>query len=353
MPWDSGQGGSWGGKPPEIDIDALIRKAIENFRKKMGGKLQKFVSGAVIIIAVTLWLLTGIYIVHPGEVGVVKRFGKAVYSTGPGPHWHLPFPIESAMKVTVERVRRVEIGFKTVRLVPTAEYRKIPRESLMLTGDKNIVAVEFIVQYKVKDAIDYLFNVKNPDDTVKDAAESAMREVVGRENIDSVLTVGKFKIQQETKALLQEILDKYRSGIAVVAVQLQDVTPPQEVIHAFKDVQSAREDREKAINEAEGYRNDILPKAKGEAANIINKAIAYKEMKIKKAQGEVSRYLQTLAEYKKAKEITRKRLYIETMEEILQDADKLIVDSEVSRNIIPHLPLIDLRGRSDIEGKKR
>jgi len=330
-----------GPKPPEIDLDEAIKKVAANMKKLLGGGVKKIIPKAslLIIIIIIAWFATGLYLVHPGEQGVVKRFGMATYSSLPGPHWHLPYPIESVMKVSMERVRRVEIGFKTVRQLPTAEYRKIDQEALMLTGDKNIVAIEFIVQYKVRDAINYLFNIRNPDESVKDAAEAAMREVVGREHIDEVLTTGKFKIQQETKTLLQKIIDKYRAGISIVAVQLQDVTPPQEVVHSFKDVQSAREDREKAINEAEGYRNDIIPKAKGEASNILNKAIAYKESKIKRAEGETSRYLQTLAEYSKARDVTRKRLYIETMEEVMAQADKIVVDKSVSKGMIPYLPL--------------
>ncbi len=328
-------------QPPEIDLDEMIKNFAAGIQKMLGGGIKKLLpkAGLLVVIIILGWFATGLYVVQPGERGIIQRFGQATYTSSPGPHWHLPYPIETVRKVSVEHVRRVEIGFKTIRQVPSAQYRKIPQEALMLTGDKNIVNIEFIVQYKVRDAINYLFNVKNPDDTVKDAAEAAMREIVGRDHIDEVLTTGKFKIQQDAKALLQKIIDKYKAGISIVAVQLQDVTPPQEVAHAFKDVQSAREDREKVINEAEGYRNDIIPKAKGEASNIINKAIAYKESKIKNAEGETSRYLQTLAEYSKAKNVTRKRLYIETMEEILSKAEKIIIDKSASNGIVPYLPL--------------
>ncbi|MFH1625751.1 MAG: FtsH protease activity modulator HflK, partial [Pseudomonadota bacterium] len=212
-------------------------------------------------------------------------------------------------------------------------------ESLMLTGDENIVDMQFIVQYKIKNAPDYLFNVKNPEKTVKDAAEAAVREVVGKNKIDEALTVGKFQIQQDTKGVLQRILDEYKTGISIEAVQLQDVHPPKEVIAAFKDVASAKEDKVRFINESEGYRNDILPKAKGQASQIVNEALAYKEAKIKRAEGDASRFTQTLREYRKAREVTMTRLYLEMMEEVLADSEKIIIDSKHSGNLLPFLPL--------------
>jgi membrane protease subunit HflK len=209
----------------------------------------------------------------------------------------------------------------------------------MLTGDENIVDMQFIVQYKIKNAVDYLFNIRDAERTVKKAAEAAMRDVVGKNKIDDALTVGKFQIQQDTKRLLQRILDEYKAGISVEAVQLQDVHPPREVMASFKDVASAKEDKIRFINESEGYRNDILPKAKGKASQIVNEALAYKEAKIKQAEGDVSRFTQILKEYRKARNVTKKRLYLEMMEEVLTDIEKVIIDSKHSGNLLPFLPL--------------
>jgi len=308
---------------------------IEQLREKFS-RFQKF-SGLPILIAILIliWLASGIYIVSPDEVGVVKRFGKMVRQTGPGPHYHLPYPIETVIKPKVTKVQRLEIGFRTIDVGPPARYKNIPKESLMLTGDENIVSVEFIIQYRIKDPVAYLFNVKDIRKTVKDAAEAAMREIVGRTSIDEVLTIGKFRIQQETKQLLQSILDRYQAGIMVIAVQLQDVHPPKAVIDAFKDVASAKEDRSKFINEAEAYRNDILPKAKGEAARIINEAIAYKETKIRKAKGETARFLSMLKEYNKAPSITKKRLYLETIEKILSKTNNIVIPAGTEKIILP------------------
>jgi membrane protease subunit HflK len=289
--------------------------------------------------------------VSPDEVGVVKRFGKMVYSTGPGPHYHFPYPIETVLKPKVTKVRRVEIGFRTISPGPPAKYQRVPQESLMLTGDENIVDIQFIVQYKIKNAPDYLFNAYQPDSVVKYASEASMRQVIGRNKIDEALTVGKFKIQQDTKDLLQTILDKYQVGINVVAVQLQDVHPPSEVIQAFKDVASAKEDKIKYINDAQGYSNDILPKAKGRAAEIVNQATSYQQERINYAEGDASRFLQTLKEYQSAKEITRRRIYLETMEDVLKDIDKIIVPRQAGEKILPFLPLKGM-GQVQAEGGK-
>ncbi len=323
--------GLWGkGGPKPEDV-------INQIRQYFGRRRSTTPILAVVLIG--LWLASGIYIVAPDEVGVIRRFGAFAYTTPPGPHYRLPWPAERADTPKVTQVRRVEIGFRTIGYGQPARYQTVPRESLMLTGDENIVDMQFIVQYKIKNAEDYLFNVKNPDETVKDAAEAAMREIVGNNNIDSALTTGKFQIQQDTKSLLQTILDRYEAGISVEAVQLQDVHPPKDVVAAFKDVASAKEDKIKYINDSEGYRNDILPKAKGQASQITNEAIAYKESKIKMAQGDVSRFNQVLTEYQKAKDITKKRLYIEMMEEILPGMEKVILEGNAGQNVLPFLPL--------------
>jgi len=319
-----------GTAPPDLD---QVMDRFRNLRSKLP-------AGSILIaLAVIGWLLSGIYIVAPDEVGVVKRFGAMAYITGPGPHYHLPYPIETVMKPIVTQVRRAEIGFRTVSQAQTARYQAVPRESLMLTGDENIVDIQFIVQYKVKDPPAYLFNVFDPNKTVQDAAEASMRQVVGKSNIDEALTTGKFKLQQETKTLLQAVLDSYGAGLDVVTVQLQDVHPPQAVIEAFKDVASAKEDQNKFINDAEGYRNDILPKAKGKAAEVVNQSLGYRESKINYAKGDASRFTQVLSEYLKAKDITEKRLYLEAMEEVLKHSTKIIVGSEIGRQVLPLLPL--------------
>jgi membrane protease subunit HflK len=329
--WDKLQRKRSGPSPHPPDMDEVVER-IRRYRNK--------IPGVPVIIGILLifWLLSGIYIVAPDEIGVVKRFGSMVYTTTPGPHYHLPYPIETVIKPPVTKVRRVEIGFRTIAEGPPSRYQAVPDESLMLTGDENIVDIQFIVQYRIKDAAAYLFNVMGPDSTVKDAAEAAMRQVVGRSKIDEALTTGKLKLQQDTKQLLQNILDNYEAGIAIDAVQLQDVHPPQEVIQAFKDVASAKEDKVKYINDSQGYANDILPKANGRAAEIVNEALAYQQTKINYAQGDANRFLQTLTEYLNAKEITKKRMYLETMEEVLERAQKVIV-SEKAGNLFPLLPL--------------
>ena len=320
--------------PPQVD--AIIRK----FKKLK-------VPGIPIILALILigWLLTGIYIVQPDEMGVVKRFGKMAYTVGPGPHYHLPAPIETVLKPKVTKVRRLEVGFRTGAAgVPgsPARYQDVPIESLMLTGDENIANIKFIVQYKITDAAAYLFNVAQQEKTVRDAAEAAIREVSGKSRIDEILTAGKFKVQEATKALQQQILDKYRCGFTIVAVQLQDVQPPDQVIDAFKDVASAKEDKIKYINDAEGYRNDILPKAKGKASEVVNEAIAYRASKINHAKGDANRFLSILEEYSKAKEVTAKRLYLDTMEKIMKGANKIVIEDGLAGNLVPVLPMTKL-----------
>ncbi len=303
----------------------------------------------IVLAAVLLWLGSGIYIVEPDEVGVVKRFGAYDRSTESGPHYRLPFPIESVDTPKVTKIQRLEVGFRGSAAIVAGtgvSMRLIPEESLMLTGDENIVDVQFIVQFLVENAQDYLFNVANQDKTVKDAAEAAMREVIGYNKIDAALTSDKLAIQNDTRDLLQRILDSYQSGVKVVAVQLQDVHPPRQVIDAFKDVASAKEDKSRFINEAEAYENDLIPRTRGEVAAIVNEAMAYKESKIRQAKGESSRFLSVLEEYRKAKDVTKKRIYLETMEEVLSrpGIEKVILSSESSQRVFPYLPLERMRG---------
>ena len=287
-------------------------------------------------IALAFWLFTGVYMVGPDEIGVVRTFGEYTRVAQSGLNYHFPYPIEQVNTPAVTEVKRIEIGFRTLR---NGQYRSVEKESLMLTGDENIVDAEMIVQYKIKDPVAYLFNIMEPELTVREAAEASLRTVVGRNKIDETLTTGKFQIQEGTKSQLQAILDKYESGIHVVAVQLQDVSPPKEVIGAFKDVASAKEDKNRMINQAEGYRNDVIPKARGEAEAMIRDAEGFREARIKRSEGDAEKFTTILKEYRKAKNITRKRLYLETMEKVLPGIEKIIVPDKDSGNILNLLNL--------------
>ena len=294
-----------------------------------------------IVIAVVIWLLLGLYSVGPDEVGVVQRFGEYNRVVGSGLNYHFPYPIETVKTPKVTEVKRIEIGFRTIG---KNQYRTIEQESLMLTGDENIVDAELIVQYKIKEPIDYLFNFIGPELTLREASEASLRTVIGRHNIDEALTSGKLMIQEETKELLQITLDKYETGVIVVAVQLQDVSPPKQVIDAFKDVASAKEDKNRMINEAEGYRNDIIPKARGEAQAMIREAEGFRESRIKRAEGDVAKFKAIVKEYVKAKDVTKERLYLEAMEEILPGIDKYIVPNGEDGNLLNLLNLTGTKG---------
>jgi len=299
----------------------------------------------VLIAILVIWLLTGIYVVGPDEVGVIRTFGEFTRVTQSGLNWKFPSPIETANTPKVTEVKRIEFGFRSLK---NGQYRTVEKESLMLTGDENIVDAEMIVQYKIKDPVKYLFNIVEPELTVREASEASLRTVVGRNKIDETLTTGKFTIQEETKEQVQSILDKYESGIHIVAVQLQDVSPPKEVIGAFKDVASAKEDKNRMINQAEGYRNDVIPKARGEAEAMIRDAEGFKESRIKRAEGDATKFTTILKEYKKAKSITEKRLYLETMEKVLPGIDKIIIPDKESGNMLNLLNL----NPNQIKGEK-
>jgi len=330
MSWN--EDGPFGGKPPD---PAEMLNQLKD--RMMGSKLPGGLIGVVVVLVLAAWMgFGGFYIVNPDEVGVVMRFGKYAYTTDPGPHWHIPYPVEQVLKPKVTQVRRVETGFRTVSSGPPARYQKVPQESHMLTKDENIVSTEFIVQYRVKDAMAFLFNVVDPEQAVRDAGEAAMREVVGRNSIDDVLTENKARIQVETAQLLQDILDSYQAGVQVDYVKLQDVYPPEPVIGAFRDVASAREDRERLKNEAQAYHNDVVPRAEGEREKMLRDAEGYRETKTKSAEGDVASFEALLTEYLRAKEVTRQRLYLEAMEGVL--AQTKIVLSEGS-GVLPVLPL--------------
>ena len=330
----------WDKNNPTPDIDELLNNLQGKFKF---GMPQKNLSLLILVVLVVVWLASGIFIVDPQVQAGIKRFGEVHDLVGPGPHYHLPSPIETVQIEPVTAVRRIEIGFRTIDPGPPAKYRQVKKESLMLTGDENIVDVQFTVQYKIAQIEDYLYNLTNPDETVKSAAESAMREVIGDTTVTGALTVGKAKIESDTANLLQETLKGYNSGLLIGNVKLQDVHPPDQVKEAFKDVVSAREDREKLINEAEGYKNNLIPQARGEAKQIINSAEGYAEQTTLIAEGKANRFNSIFEEYRKAKEITRERIMLETMETVLPKVNKVIADEEVGKNFLPFLPINELQ----------
>lgn len=325
-----------------------------NFRKRPGGgfgrppfrlpplrlrQISPQLLGTIVGVMAVIWLASGSYIVGPDQRGIVLRFGQHIATTDPGFHWHWPYPVETVLRPKVTEVQRVEIGFRTIDPGPPARFADVASESLMLTGDENIIDIDLVVQYRISDPAKYLFRVRHLSDTVKSASEAALREVIGRRRIDEALTVGKLEIQEETKALLQSILNAYEAGLQIVAVQLQEVQPPKQVIDAFKDVASAREDKVRFINEADGYRSSVIPEVRGKVEMIVREAEGYREEKTRRAQGETQRFLQTLEEYQRAKEITRKRLLLETLEEVLPQMDKIIMEDGTGANLVPLLPL--------------
>ena len=312
-------------------------------KKSGGGFLSSLPIWLLLLVVLGFYLTTGIYKVGPKEVGVVKRFGKYVRQTQSGLHYHLPFPIEEVHTPKVTKMRRIEIGFRTVDPGPPARYEQIEEEALMLTGDLAIVSAEAVVKYKIKDPIQYLFWINRPDDTVRDASEAALRQVIGQNVINDVLTDKKTEVQLEAKELLQKLLDEYQAGIHINNFLFQDVKVPQPVQDSYRDVASAKEDKQKKMNQAQAYRNQIIPEARGEAAEIINDAEAYKAERIAEAEGNVARFNELLKRYQNGKQVTRTRLYLETMDEILPKIDKMIV-GEGSEGVLKMFNLDKLKG---------
>lgn len=363
MPWNpqGGGGGPWGGNgnggnpwgrgpgggQPSPDLEEMIRRGQEALRRLLPGGAPAG-SGALAIavaLAALAWLATGIYQVKNNEQGVVMRFGKWVDTTDPGLHYHLPYPIETVALPRVTDVNQIQLGFRSGDRIERNGRADVPEESRMLTGDENIVEANFAVFWKIKDAGQYLFNVRDPEGTVKVAAESSMREVIGRNPIQAALSDKREQIAEQAKENLQRLLDDYGAGILITQVQLQKVDPPAAVIDAFNDVQRARADQERLRNEAEAYRNDILPRARGDAERIVQDAEAYKEQVVDLAQGEAQRFTEILASYKQAPDITQRRLYLDTMEEILKNATKIVIDPTATKGgqgVVPYLPLPEL-----------
>jgi len=348
-PGGSGNGSGRGPTPPDIEeIIRKIQKTINNFLPGGSSDGGKSLVVGIVIVGI-IWLASGLYRVLPDEQGVVLRFGKFVKTTQPGLNYHIPIPIENVQTPKVTKVNRMDIGFRSERDsgFTSGGVADVPEESLMLTGDENIVNIDFSVFWVIKDAGKFLFKIQDPQGTVKAAAETAMREVIAKSKIQPILTEGRAKIEIETQEIIQSILDEYNSGIQVTQVQTQKADPPDQVIDAFRDVQAARADMERSKNEAEAYANDVIPRARGEAAKILQAAEAYKKEVVAKAEGEASRFVSIYNEYAKAKQVTQERMYLETMEKVLADIDKVIIDKNSGSGVVPYLPLPELKKKKD------
>lgn len=345
-PWGSGpSGGSGGGGPRPPDLEDIIRQGQDRFKRLLPGGIGGSGRGFVIILLLVAvgWLASGFYRVQPDQQGVVLRFGKWVNTTQPGLNWHVPYPIESVLTPGVTKIQAIDIGFRSLGGDrDRSQRRDVSEESLMLTGDQNIIDIDFTVQWKIADAGQFLFNIRNPEATVKIAAESAMREIIGRTDIQPALTEARQDIELKTRDLLQSILNEYEAGIEITQIQLQNVQPPAPVIDSFDNVQRARQDLDRLRNEADAYRNDVLPRARGEAQRMIQGAQAYKERLLNEAEGEAARFLSVYAAYKENPEVTKRRMYLETMQGVLSGTDKVILDRGGS-GVVPYLPLNELR----------
>jgi membrane protease subunit HflK len=345
-PWGSRRGGQQG--PP--DLDEIVRKIQARLNNLFGGGrggsgkgggLGSFRAGgigigAIFIVVLILWGLSGFYAVQQAERGVVLRFGKLHAVTDAGLRWHLPYPIETVRKVNVEKVFAIEIGYRSNER--TTSVSRVPREALMLTEDENIVDIEFAVQYQIKNAADYLFHVNDPEATIVQATESAIREIVGKNKLDFVITEGRDDVAIRTQALLQQILDRYKTGIAITTTKMQKAQPPEQVKAAFDDAVKAREDEQRFKNEAQAYANDILPRARGTAARLVQEGEAYKASIIARAGGDAQRFIEIARQYERAPDVTTERLYLEAMEEVLSNTTKIFVDQKAGNNIL-YLPL--------------
>ena len=356
MPWKENNNGNgpWGepGQRPSnnskkkkygIDIDKLLidflSKIKKNFFSGDPNNKKSFISAALVLLII--WLLSGFYKVNANEQGVIMRFGEWVRTTQPGLHYHLPYPIEIAKTPKVTKVNKTEIGFRTFR----ESKRLLSEESLMLTGDENIVDINFSVFWVIKDAGKFLFNLRSPEKSIKSVSESVMREVIANSKISSVLAEGRKDIEIQSIEAIQLVLDNYGSGVQVTQLQLQKVDPPDQVIDSFRDVQRARADKEKSINEAIAYRNDIIPKARGKAAKIVQDAEAYKQEVVARSQGDSNRFNSILNSYKNNEDVTKDRIYLETLEEILHNASKVIIDTKEGSGVLPYLPLPEIKKR--------
>jgi membrane protease subunit HflK len=350
-PWGSGGKGPWGsGQQPSgstpPDLEEILRRGQDKLRRVLpGGNLGGKGFALLALAAIALWGLSGFFRVEPDELGVVLRFGKDVREVQPGLNYHLPYPIETALTPKALRINKIDIGMRAVEDGRGSATREVPEESLMLTGDENIVDVDFAVLWRVKPAGvgDYLFNIQNPEGTVKAVAESAMREVIGRADIQPILTGARQVTETAVQDLMQKTLDHYGAGIDITQVQLQKVDPPKQVIDAFRDVQAARIDLDRSVNEAQTYANSVVPQARGKVAQITQAAEAYKSQTVAQATGQTSRFSSIYEQYKKAPDVTRERMYLETMEKVLGDSDKVIINTgKNGAGVVPYLPLNEL-----------
>jgi len=347
-PWGNKPNGSGGNKQTPPDLDKMLKDLNDRFggffggggkdNNSGGGEISKGVLMTVIGLVFVVWLASGFYKVEADEEAVVLRFGQHADTRSPGLNWHLPYPIETIEKIPTLTVQRLTIGFRSFE---DGRIRKMDQEALMLTQDENIVDISFVVQYRINDIEKYLFEIdaNQGEQTVRDAGESSIRAVIGSTLIDDVMTDKKAQVEAETQKGIQTILNTYNAGITVTNVTLKDVQPPERVSKEFKDVASAREDKERAKNEAETYANSIIPNARGEAKKMILEAEAYAKEVEDRATGEADRFNSLYQAYRRAPEVTRKRLYLETMEEVLAGADKVIVDASVAKQVLPYLPL--------------
>ena len=340
-PWGSQGGGNGRGQGP--DMDNVMRGLQNKFKGFLPGSFFGKLGPVVIIVALVLiWLATGFYRVLPDEQGVVLQFGKYIKTTQPGLNYHIPYPVERVLTPKVIKVNRVEIGYRQSPDNRTTQIRDVPEESLMLTGDENIVDIDFSVFWIINDAGKFLFNVQVPELTIKSAAETSMREVIGQSKIQSIFTEGRTEIEDKTRVLIQSILDDYETGVTITQVQTQKADPPGEVIDSFRDVQAARADLERQRNEAEAYANDIIPRARGEAEQILQSAEGYKQKVIADSEGKAARFLSIQSEYAKAPVVTKQRIFYETMESVFGDMDKIIIDNDSGQGVLPYLPLPEI-----------
>lgn len=346
-PW--GRGGGFGGNRPP-DLEELLRRSQDRFKRVLPGGVFGSGRGLLLVVLAVLiiWFAFGIYRVQPEEQGVELVFGRWTETTPPGLHYNWPAPIGHVETPKVTRVNRVEVGFRTsFDSTRSTSTRDVSQESLMLTGDENIIDIQFVVFWVINDAGKFLFHVRNPEETVKSAAESAMREILGKTAFEFARTQGRARIEAEARTLIQSILDQYGAGILVTQVEMQRVDPPGSVIEAFRDVQAARADKERAINEAQAYFNEVTQKAAGTAERVIKEAEAYKLEKVAIAQGEAQRFIALYQEYDLARDVTRRRLYLETMERVLADMNKVLVEGGATASgTVPYLPLTELLNRT-------
>jgi membrane protease subunit HflK len=344
-PWGGRGGGSGGQEPP--DLDEMLRRAQENFRSVMPGRFGggKF-AGILILAVLALWMASGFYVVNPGEHAVIQRFGAwSRTQAEPGLGYHLPVPIENATVLNVEEIRVLTIGFAQAfgRGGATAK-RDVPEESLMLTADRNIVDLDLNIQWNIRSSEDFLFEIRDQENTIKKVAESAIREVVGQTDMFQIITTGRAAVAERTRVIIQENLDRYKSGVNIKQVLIDKAEVHPDVQSAFQDVQSAKQDAEDVQNQAGAYREDILPKARGRAIQMIQEAQGYKQSAVARANGDADRFNSVYEAYLGGKDVTKERMYIETMENVLKNASKIILDKSGSQGVVPYLPLNELQG---------